>query len=77
MGTCKKKILTPIDSVSDQMDGTMMVRFSQWQRLLADHPVIEEIVHPSGTEDQKIKPAASRLRIMLENEEYKALLQDL
>ncbi|KAG0138918.1 hypothetical protein CROQUDRAFT_55502, partial [Cronartium quercuum f. sp. fusiforme G11] len=59
-----------------QMDCTMMTRFNQWQRLLADHPGIEDLIHVSSTE-QLTDPAKSHYRIQLETEEYKALLAHL
>lgn len=56
-----------------QMDGTMMAWFSEWQRLLSDHPIIEEIVHPVTTRKRK-EPEQSQLRIQLGQGDYKKLL---
>ncbi|KAG0139113.1 hypothetical protein CROQUDRAFT_12404, partial [Cronartium quercuum f. sp. fusiforme G11] len=55
-----------------EMDGTMMVRFSQLQRLSGDNAIIEEIVGPKKKEKD---PSQSRLRITLNKEEYDALLE--
>lgn len=51
----------------------MMARFSQWQRLLGDHPIIEDIVHPV-TAKKNMDPHRSRMRIKLEEGDYEALL---
>lgn len=59
-----------------QMDGTMMPRFSQWQRLLGDHPIIEDIVNPV-TAKKNMDPHQSRMRIKLEDGDYEALLTNI
>ncbi|KAG0139815.1 hypothetical protein CROQUDRAFT_694902 [Cronartium quercuum f. sp. fusiforme G11] len=58
------------------MDCTIMTRFNQWQRLLADRPGIEDLIHVSSKEQLK-DPAKSRYRIQLKTEEYEALLRYL
>lgn len=49
-----------------------MNRFCQWQRLLAEYPVIETLVQPLI--EKKKDPTKSRMRIQLRIEEYEALL---
>ncbi|EGF96930.1 uncharacterized protein MELLADRAFT_114730, partial [Melampsora larici-populina 98AG31] len=46
----------------------------QWQRLLGNHSVVEEITVPSGHESMR-DPGKNRYRIRLEEREYTALLK--
>ncbi|EGG01735.1 uncharacterized protein MELLADRAFT_110771 [Melampsora larici-populina 98AG31] len=60
--------------VSGEMDRTMMRRFCQLQRLMADHPIVEDISLGDDPGPLNSRSQEKKNRIELDDEEYEALL---